>query len=299
MQSSLAALAFQNKKVHEMKINNRQFHYALVSAVVIILLHACFIYEVQQPAAVDAGSTFTTIVSLEDLNAESQNAHRGVLCILVPDDWTFNSGTYTGDVGSGDMVLNTDSEPLYGDVDTLIPPPTDMKWVELLTDIGYLHDANVFHDAEIEFQVGQKIGDFPIGYLVTVNTANMFDFLNDLDEDQELAGTDTSMNHMVTVNPTVGVNDDLGIPEEFQLSQNYPNPFNPTTNISFSLPSNADVKLTVFSLLGQEVKVLADGMFNAGLHTVTFDAANLNSGIYLYKIESNTFSMTRKMLLLK
>jgi hypothetical protein len=282
-----------------MKIERRNLNRIAMILFFVFAATACFIYEVQQPSAVDAGSTFTTIVSLEDLNSENQNAHRGVLCILVPDDWTFNSGTYTGDVGSGDMVLNTDTEPLYGDVDTLIPPPADMKWVELLTDIGYLHDANVFHDAEIEFQVGQKTGDFPIGYLVTVNTGNMFDFLNDLDEDQELAGTDTSMNHMVTVNPTVGINDDLGIPSEFQLSQNYPNPFNPTTNISFSLPSNAELKLTVFSLLGQEVTVLADGMFSAGLHTVSFDGANLNSGIYLYKIESNTFSMTRKMLLLK
>jgi type IX secretion system substrate protein len=282
-----------------MKIERRNLNRIAMIFLFIFAATACFIYEVQQPSAVDAGGTFTTIVSLEDLNAENQNAHRGVLCILVPDDWTFNSGTYTGDVGSGDMVLNTDTEPLYGDVDTLIPPPADMKWVELLTDIGYLHDANVFHDAEIEFQVGQKTGDFPIGYLVTVNTGNMFDFLNDLDEDQELAGTDTSMNHMVIVNPTVGVNDNLGIPNEFQLSQNYPNPFNPTTNISFSLPSNADVKLTVFSLLGQEITILADGLYNAGLHTVSFDAANLNSGIYLYKIESNTFSMTRKMLLLK
>ena len=282
-----------------MKIERRNLNRIAMIFLFIFAATACFIYEVQQPSAVDAGGTFTTIVSLEDLNAENQNAHRGVLCILVPDDWTFNSGTYTGDVGSGDMVLNTDTEPLYGDVDTLIPPPADMKWVELLTDIGYLHDANVFHDAEIEFQVGQKTGDFPIGYLVTVNTGNMFDFLNDLDEDQELAGTDTSMNHMVTVNPTVGVNDNLGIPDEFQLSQNYPNPFNPMTNISFSLPSNADVKLTVFSLLGQEVAILADGLYNAGLHTVSFDASNLNSGIYLYKIESNTFSMTRKMLLLK
>ena len=282
-----------------MKIKRRNLNRAAMILLFIFAATACFIYEVQQPSAVDAGGTFTTIVSLEDLNAENQNAHRGVLCILVPDDWTFNSGTYTGDVGSGDMVLNTDTEPLYGDVDTLIPPPADMKWVELLTDIGYLHDANVFHDAEIEFQVGQKTGDFPIGYLVTVNTGNMFDFLNDLEEDQELAGTDTSMNHMVTVNPTVDISDDLGIPNEFQLSQNYPNPFNPTTNISFSLPSNTDVKLTVFSLLGQEVAILADGLYNAGLHTLSFDAANLNSGIYLYKIESNTFSMTRKMLLLK
>ena len=282
-----------------MKIDKaRKIHYALVAFVVIVLVHACFIYEIQQPSQVNVGSTFTTIVSLEDMNAENQNAHKGVLCILVPDDWSFISGTYTGDVGSGDLELNPDNPPLYGDIDTLIPPPTDMKWIELLTDIGYLHSANVYHDATVNLQVGSKTGDFPIGYLVTVNTIDMFLFLNDLDEDQELAGTDTSMNHMVTVNPVVDVND-TAIPNEYQLSQNYPNPFNPSTSISFSLPASLNVSLEVYSLLGEKIQTVANGYYGAGNHSVSFDASNLNSGVYLYKLDAGEFSMTKKMMFMK
>jgi len=88
-------------------------------------------------------------------------------------------------------------------------------------------------------------------------------------------------------------------PNKFELSQNYPNPFNPTTSITFSLPQAGNVKLAVYNLLGQEVQILVNGFKEAGVHTVNFEAANLNSGIYLYKIETNGLTSVRKMTLLK
>lgn len=86
---------------------------------------------------------------------------------------------------------------------------------------------------------------------------------------------------------------------EYSLSQNYPNPFNPITTISFTLPLSGNVKLTIFNLLGQEIKTLTNGFKEAGIYTFNFDAKNLNSGIYLYKIEANGFTQTRKMTLVK
>ncbi|MDT3694753.1 MAG: choice-of-anchor J domain-containing protein [Ignavibacterium sp.] len=86
---------------------------------------------------------------------------------------------------------------------------------------------------------------------------------------------------------------------KFELSQNYPNPFNPSTSIKFNLPVASNVKLSVFNLLGQEVKTLVNGFKTAGSHTITFDASALSSGIYLYKIEANNFTQTRKMTLIK
>jgi len=89
------------------------------------------------------------------------------------------------------------------------------------------------------------------------------------------------------------------IPDGFMLSQNYPNPFNPATTISFVLPQASDVKLTVFNVLGQQVAVLAQGMFASGAHHVSFNAANLASGTYIYRIEAGNFVQVRKMVLIK
>ncbi len=90
-----------------------------------------------------------------------------------------------------------------------------------------------------------------------------------------------------------------GVPAEFALEQNYPNPFNPTTEIEFSLPSTAQVRLTLYNLLGQEVATLAIGEMKAGNHAVTFDASRLASGVYLYKLTAGNYVSTKKMVLMK
>ena len=92
---------------------------------------------------------------------------------------------------------------------------------------------------------------------------------------------------------------DLGAPMKFELSQNYPNPFNPTTTIKFNLPEAGNVKLTLFNILGQELKTLVNEFKEAGVHTLNFDASELNSGMYLYKLEAGSFVQIRKMTLVK
>ncbi len=104
----------------------------------------------------------------------------------------------------------------------------------------------------------------------------------------------------ITVKSTVvGVEDELAIPTKFNLAQNYPNPFNPSTTIKFSLPKEGNVVLKVYSVMGEEVKTLVNGFKSAGVHSVNFDAANLTSGLYFYKLETPGFSKTMKMLFAK
>ena len=90
-----------------------------------------------------------------------------------------------------------------------------------------------------------------------------------------------------------------GVPAEFDLYQNYPNPFNPSTQIRYALPEASVVRVEVYNSLGQQVSVLVDGFMNAGYHQVNFNASGLSSGVYLYKITTPNFSMTKKMLLMK
>lgn len=87
--------------------------------------------------------------------------------------------------------------------------------------------------------------------------------------------------------------------DNFALAQNYPNPFNPTTVIQFSIPKRADVSLKVFNILGQEVVSLIDKEMDRGIHRINFDATNLSTGIYFYRLQAGNFIETKKMLLIK
>jgi hypothetical protein len=85
----------------------------------------------------------------------------------------------------------------------------------------------------------------------------------------------------------------------FELAQNFPNPFNPSTTIQFTLPQDDVVRLKVFDASGRDVQTLVNGRTSKGTHSDQFNAANLSSGVYLYRLETSTFSETKKMLLVK
>lgn len=99
---------------------------------------------------------------------------------------------------------------------------------------------------------------------------------------------------------TVGINQvSNSIAGAFELKQNYPNPFNPVTKINYELPISNYVSLKIFDISGKEVSTLVNQVQTRGSYEVSFDASNLTSGIYFYKLETNSFSATKKMLLVK
>ena len=90
-----------------------------------------------------------------------------------------------------------------------------------------------------------------------------------------------------------------GLPSQYALDQNFPNPFNPSTVIGYEMPKSSSVNITVYDILGNEVRQLVNGVQSAGYHSVTFNSQNLASGMYFYKIQTGTFTQTKKMILLK
>jgi hypothetical protein len=89
------------------------------------------------------------------------------------------------------------------------------------------------------------------------------------------------------------------LPERFVLSQNYPNPFNPATHIAFSIPTQNRVRLSVWNALGEKVTTLVDELRPAGKYTAPFNASEFSSGVFFYKLEAGSYTLTKKMLFLK
>ncbi len=140
---------------------------------------------------------------------------------------------------------------------------------------------------------GNSASDIPYS-LVLDNTGNVF---------VTGASTATSFGEdfcTIKYTQSVGIRQlSSDIPEQFSLSQNYPNPFNPSTKISYELRVTNYVMLKVYDVLGNEVKTLVNEKQNAGTYEVSFDASNFSSGSYFYKLESNGYIETKKMLLIK
>lgn len=99
--------------------------------------------------------------------------------------------------------------------------------------------------------------------------------------------------------PLTAVKERAGNPDEYALYQNYPNPFNPSTRLSFNLPKDGYVNLKVYNVLGIEVASLFEGRMSAGVHSVAWDAQDVPSGIYVYRLTAGTFTAVKKMVLMK
>lgn len=95
------------------------------------------------------------------------------------------------------------------------------------------------------------------------------------------------------------INIKSSVPDKFELNQNYPNPFNPTTKITFTLPKDSKVNLSVYNILGERVVELVNEEKKPGYYEYDFDGSRLASGMYIYRLQTGEFSSVKKMLLLK
>ncbi|MEX0597010.1 MAG: T9SS type A sorting domain-containing protein [Candidatus Paceibacterota bacterium] len=128
-------------------------------------------------------------------------------------------------------------------------------------------------------------------------------YINEINEDEEVVINynlnGVSYKDTVLINSLSTSIEKETLPQDYSLLQNYPNPFNPTTQIRYGVPKAAEVELTVFNMLGQEVSTLVNGKLSAGWHTTTFDGSGLSSGFYIYRIKAGEFVSTKKLMVIK
>ena len=103
----------------------------------------------------------------------------------------------------------------------------------------------------------------------------------------------------ILIPTTIDQNSVKIVPENIRLHQNYPNPFNPLTMIKFELPGSSKVTMKIFNLLGEEVATLLSSSLPSGIHSLTWDASHMTSGVYLYRLEAGEYLETKKMVLMK
>jgi hypothetical protein len=135
---------------------------------------------------------------------------------------------------------------------------------------------------------------FPLNSTWDKNQLNIIVFIQDLITKEVYQSESLSYNQFIAAT----VEKDF-LPNNFNLSQNYPNPFNPETTINFQLPKSEKVVLKIYDALGREVETLVNGEKNSGLHKIIFNAKNLSSGIYFYRLTAGSFYAVKKMTISK
>lgn len=169
----------------------------------------------------------------------------------------------------------------------------DREYIRLYVD-GVLVDSTA-HDQQI------ALSDHPvcIGWNADESAADRY-FAGQIDEAMiyNVALSSDQIRQLYDIKSAVMEKRTLA--NEFTLQQNYPNPFNPTTSISYTIPANLPVSLKVYDMLGKEVATLVDAQQSIGTHTVEFNAAELSSGLYVYKLQAGELlTQVRKMMVIK
>ncbi len=197
--------------------------------------------------------------------------------------------------------------------------PSNWVFADTASTLIKLYDDGTHTDSTAGDNIFSTSVDFPVGTPATVEFkyAAVFDGVDTLNSGASYLDNEAgfSQNHFLSLiiaggtvyrvnmfgDQATGIEQvpDNNLPETYTLSQNYPNPFNPTTNITYTVPKSGFVSLKVYNILGQEITSIFQGYQNSGKYNATFDASKLSSGVYIYRLQAGSTSLSKKMLLMK
>lgn len=244
----------------------------------------------------------------------------------IPDEWEIANGLDPNDPSDASEINSSGYSNLESYIHTItetadfIPLPGNLSLIDPVnsTSVDIQPQFNWTQSAfaseyEIEIALGINedplISEFSSDTLYTIQTeleGNTTYFWRVRGVNEGGSGQWTDYAYFVTEMVTSTENRD-DLPYSYQLRQNYPNPFNPTTQIQYQIPVSSEILIKVYDLTGREIMVLVDEGKQPGLHSVTFDAGSVASGIYMYRIQAiplegvnrNTFTESRKMTIIK
>ncbi|MCH8299681.1 MAG: T9SS type A sorting domain-containing protein [Candidatus Marinimicrobia bacterium] len=171
---------------------------------------------------------------------------------------------------------------------TLVVPHPQNNW-----DLFFSPDGGItWEEIKLDIDIPERSYQWVVPQL-TIDEGRIRIYMDNVGEGY----TGTSENF--SIRGVVTVEDEEAFSRSFNLYPNYPNPFNPSTTISFTLSNASRVSLLIYDIHGREVESLIEGIQPAGSHSIEWNASNLASGVYFYRLTADEFIQTRKMILIK
>jgi len=200
-------------------------------------------------------------------------------------------GLLTIDLGApGTSIYSTTTASIYANM-----TGTSMATPHVAGAIGFMYNV-----APLWWIQGYKANPGPYSLTVKQKILQGVDIIPSLQNVTVSGGRLNLYNSALLMQNLTAIGNENGsVPALYRLYQNYPNPFNPSTIISFDIPEEGYVSLKVYNTIGQEVAIIADGVMKAGAYQKVFNAVNLPSGIYFYKLTTGNYSDVRKMTVVK
>ena len=259
---------------------------------------------VSATSVINASMTFTATSDTSDVSVTMDST---TLTATPAPDWNGSSLITVIVIDENELSDTTDFTLTVNAVNDAPVANNDTIMVDHNTDyVGQISWSDV--DGDMEFSC--YLLSSPSNGMVTVALEGSFVYSPTTDYSGSDSFTFTVCDNSLCDTATVLITihslslDETSLPTEFALRQNYPNPFNPITTLRYDLPENALVNITIYNMLGREVKILVNQTQDAGYRSIIWDATNdygkpVSAGIYLYQIQAGEYMQTKKMVLLK